>query len=310
MLSTRMKIIELARSIGPPVDFIAFERGIVLRPQRDNWVVHARSRAVPVEVSPDEIAQLCLPVLVRCRTEGAASAFDIMLSPDGGVARRVPAIENTPALMYDAFALQYLSGALVHHIAGMVGTYERVCDSFKELEVILGAKREGQQIFSNQPEPYYEFDALLGVVRRSYDACRYPLWKCFGPTKGHVPRSFERVLPLCDRLDPGTRNALEESWRAWGVTVTEYRDCVHHYVPVDFGVASLSMQQPVPGVWSALARIPDNPRARSKSQFVYCEGLDALSFGWRAATEASRVLGMVSAAVSGREDRQQISPGT
>jgi hypothetical protein len=79
--------------------------------------------------------------------------------------------------------------------------------------------------------------------------------------------------------------------------VTEYRDCIHHYMPVDFGNASILMQQPFPGVWAALACIPDNPRARSKSQFIYRKGLDALSFGWRAATEASRILRIVSAAV-------------
>jgi hypothetical protein len=293
-----MNILELARSIGCPVDFIAFEHGIVLRPQGDNWVVHSRSRAGPVEVLPLDVAQVCLPVLVRCRPRDASlTIFDVMVRPDGGFVPLVPVFGITPSLIYDATAVQYLSGALSYHIAAIVGIYESVCDSFKDFELIPGRKVGKHAIFGDQPEPYYEFDALLGVIRRSYDACRYLLWKCFGPPKGGIPRSFEKVLPFCERLDQETRKELDDSWRIWGVTVTEYRDCVHHYVPLDFGMASIAMEELFPGVWSALARIPDNPKARSKSQFTFKKGVDALSFGWRAASEARRVLRIVADAV-------------
>jgi hypothetical protein len=243
-----MNILELAGSIGWPVEFIAFERGIVLRPMGEAWVTHSASRGGPVEISVEDAARQWLPVLIRCRFENDSSPLDVMLRPDGGFARGVPSFITPPGLLYDAFALQYLSGALVHHVLGIVRAYEQVRDKFKRFDLIPGAERERRGLFSGQPEPYYEFDALLSVARRGYDACRYLMWKCFG-TKGRSrPRSFERVLPLCDRLDPDTRRDLEKSWRVWGAQLTEYRDCIHHYVPVDFGKTSIHMEEQLPGV--------------------------------------------------------------
>ena len=51
-------------------------------------------------------------------------------------------------------------------------------------------------------------------------------------------------------------SSLEDSWSIWGSRVTVYRDCIHHYVPVDFGMASIVMEEALPGVWTALAANP------------------------------------------------------
>jgi hypothetical protein len=91
----------------------------------------------------------------------------------------------------------------------------------------------------------------------------------------------------------------------WGTLVTKYRDCIHHYVPLDFGLASIDMQEHLPGVWAAWARVPDNPEARSKSRFRFTKDLDALTLGWNIAAEVSTVLRIVSAAV----ERQQVPKG-
>ena len=59
---------------------------------------------------------------------------------------------------------------------------------------------------------------------------------------------------------------------------------------VDFGLATLFMKQVIPRVWSASARIPDNPEARSKPAFRFMRHLDALSFAWEVAIEVHRVM--------------------
>ena len=123
--------------------------------------------------------------------------------------------------------------------------------------------------FSDQPEPYYEFDALLAAARRAYDSCRYLLWPSFGPGESSVSRSFEKALPLCTNLDPAVRDDLQRSWNTCGSSLTAYRDCIQHYIPVDFGLATVSLQQEFPGIWTAWARIPDNPGTRSKTNFTF-----------------------------------------
>jgi hypothetical protein len=203
--------------------------------------------------------------------------------------------------------VQYFAGALVHHVGGIVCAYERVRNAFKDVSTLSGATFDRRAMFGSRPEPYYEFDALLGVVRRAYDSSRYLLWKCFGPAQGTVPRSFERVLPHLERLDPEVKQRLDQSWSSWGTRVTAYRDCIHHYVPIDFGISSIFMEEHLVGVWGAMARIPDNPEARSKHRFKFIGGLDALTLGWMAASEATCVLRLVAATVEQRSN-QRLKP--
>jgi hypothetical protein len=141
------------------------------------------------------------------------------------------------------------------------------------------------------------------VVRRGYDACRYPLWKWFGPRKGKMPGYFYKVLPACDQLDAAIRTDLQQSWSEWGLRMTAYRNCIHHYVPVDFGISTIDMQETLPGVWAAQAKIPDNPEARSKANFTFRKELDALTFGWTITVELLRVLRIVLTAVEQQQKR-------
>jgi hypothetical protein len=66
-------------------------------------------------------------------------------------------------------------------------------------------------------------------------------------------------------------------------------------------MASIFMEEQLAGVWAALARIPDDPEVRSKANFTFAKGLDALTVGWLIAAEASRVLRVVSAAVERKQ---------
>ena len=82
-------------------------------------------------VSLDEIVGHYLPVLIRVCPKGRSSTFDVMLGPERRFVPHVP-MTMTAELMHDSFALHYLSGALVHHVAGLVRTYEIVRDAFTE----------------------------------------------------------------------------------------------------------------------------------------------------------------------------------
>jgi hypothetical protein len=64
-------------------------------------------------------------------------------------------------------------------------------------------------------------------------------------------------------------------------------------VPVDLPFATVTVQQKFPGIFTAWARIPDNPGAHSKTKFTFKKRLDALTYGWETANEVLRVLEVV-----------------
>lgn len=247
-------------------------------------------------MDPNDVATLLRPLLLSCRPTVDAPLLTLMLKV--GQSGCWPPSEQAPFVLlqrhlYHSHAIRYLSGALVYHLQLLHARYETIRDRFKDISMIPGAKGDQTAIFSDQPEPYYEFDALLAAARRAYDSCRYLLWPSFGSGKGTVPASFKKTLPLCTNLDPAVRDDLQRSWNTWGERLTNYRDCIQHYVPVDFGLSSVTLQQEFPAVWTALVRIPDNPGAKSKTMFTFDKGLDALSFGWQVANEVRRVLRVV-----------------
>ena len=159
--------------------------------------------------------------------------------------------------------------------------------------MIWGAKLDDGANFTGQREPYYEFDALLAAARRAYDSCRYVLWNRFGPSGANIKRSLKEALPFCTKLDPAVHGDLQHSWDTCGSLLTSYRDCIQHYVPIDPAFLSVTLQQELPGIWTAWARIPDNPDDRSKNRFTFKKQLDALTYGWETANEALRVLEVV-----------------
>jgi len=193
---------------------------------------------------------------------------------------------------FHAFDLEYLSAALVYHLEALARHYETIRDRFRE--IIPGASVSKEANYQNQPEPYFEFDAVITAARRAYNSCRYLLWQRWGPaTYFPLPNSFSRTVSLCESLDSNLRADLLASWDQCGIKLTAYRDCMQHYVPVDFGLATVSMKEVLPGIWSASARIPDNPEARSKKAFRFQGRLDALSFAWQVAVEVHRVIDLI-----------------
>jgi hypothetical protein len=270
---------------------IVFERGLTLWACDGKWCTHVGTKSGPIPVDALAVAQQFRPLVATYgRDERVATHF--VLDHDGRLAPRPDAMRLFDRLFLQAAPIDYLAGAIVHHVAQLADRYEAIRDSYKELTLIPGREASKVGYYSAHPEPYYEFDAVTAAIRRAYDACRYPLWSCFG-SGGTIPRSFSRTVPHCAGLSQPIREYLMGSWQKWGVAVTEYRDCIQHYVPVDFALAAIFMQEEFSGVWSALARIPENPNAKSKRDFIFTQGLDALSFASVAACEVLGVMRVV-----------------
>lgn len=149
--------------------------------------------------------------------------------------------------------------------------------------------------FGGQHEIYYEFEALVTAAKRAYDATRYVLWRQFGPLKGSVPSSFDRTIIKLPRLPAELRHRLEQSWENYGVHLSDYRNCIQHYVPLG-GPAPFTTIIRKNGLLMMIARIPDNPEARSDAKFTYVRGLDALDYGWKVANEVFDIAKAILAA--------------
>lgn len=206
---------------------------------------------------------------------------------------------HTFPAFYKSLNVTYLLEAVQYHCIRLCNHYSSICSAYSSIPIEAPA-RSDVAFFQGRPEPYFEFDALITAIRRTYDALRYLIWQFFGPTQGSLPISLYKTLPLCKSLPKPLADVLSNSWKAYGEQITDYRDCVQHYSPIDFGMSSVRMQKREPGVWTASVLIPDNPSAKSRSAFVYSEARDALMYGWKAADEILRVSVAVLNAIPGR----------
>lgn len=273
---------------------VIFDGGVALHRAKGGFHTHVNSKGGPVPVQPSQLVSAGLrPLLAIIRLPADVPAT-VLLDAAGRGVRRFSAMGLFERHGFHAFDLEYLSAALVYHLEALARHYETIRDRFREITLIPGASVSKEANYQNQPEPYFEFDAVITAARRAYNSCRYLLWQRWGPsTYFPLPNSFSRTVTLCERLDSNLRDDLTASWDHCGTKLTAYRDCMQHYVPVNFGLATVSMREVLPGVWSASARIPDNPEARSKTAFRFQCRLDALSFAWQVAVEVHRVIDLI-----------------
>jgi hypothetical protein len=204
-----------------------------------------------------------------------------------------------PAIMRHQHNLAYVVSAVVYHCKRLADVYSAITLDMVRISSIPGHTDSSFISFGYQLEPYVELDALLTAARRAYDASRYILWGVFGPNKGGLPSNFKKTLPECRKLTPELRETLEKSWQTYGERLTEYRDCIIHNSPIDFGLGTGSMQKLDGGVWSVLMRIPDNPEVKSQAAFTFAKGLDALTYGWELTNEIVRVTTAIMKAIPG-----------
>jgi len=287
-----------------------YERGIELRLDSGRWTISSAPSATRATFSSLQAAAAVSPLrpilvtdkrdcgenltlLLRC---DGVKYFDIHVSDL--VNRRL-----TAQLLYPVYHLAYLLGAISYHCQKLAEWYAQIAFRFCEIRQTPGLRDAGDVgIFSYQTEPYYEFDSLVGAARRSYDSARYVLWQRFGSRNSPTPGSLKRLLKGPSNIPEILHERLTTSWQNFGEMLTDYRDCIHHYVPVDFGMASAVMRRHPLGAWTTTIRIPDNPEVRSKKQFTFELGRDALTFAWELADE---VLAIATAVVDAAVPRQQ-----
>ncbi len=276
---------------------IVYEFGVEAISQPDGWVVTSAERGDRrVFAGPAALTNTLglLPCVITERFESSHER-SLLLRADSRTPFGLGVTELCtgsllPEAVYHAHHIAYLVGAVAYHYERLAELCASICRRFASFPE-PGPPMDCAS-FSHEPEPYYEFDAAITAARRAYDASRYLLWKCYGGD-GSVPSSFARTLVACTRLTGDLRSRLEESWSKFGQQLTDYRDCIQHYVPVDFGLADAWMEKVAGTFWSVRIRIPDNPQARSKEAFEYTQGRDALSYCRGMAAELLTVMAFV-----------------
>lgn len=284
-----------------------FEKGVQLRAEGDCWKVPIAPHLAFVSVATFEDVVAALfplrPIVVTTKRDDGVNLnwllridgrqdFDVCVS---GLMNRSPSAET----LYPVYHLEYLLRGISYHCQNLAELYVKIVERYHQITQIPGHSGKGG-LFQDQTEPYYEFDALIGAARRFYDSTRYLLWPRFGDERGTTPRSLSALLKSSSKIPETLRTRLSSSWEKFGMPLTDYRDCLHHYVPVDFGIASAVMRPHPLCVWTTTVRIPDNPQVKSKKKFTFSLDRDALTYAWELADEVLDVTMVVVEAVMPR----------
>lgn len=276
-----------------PVVRAVFERGLEAHVLEERWTLSGALsvRGNGFQDLPGLVATMS-PLRLVLVTDRRADGSDLtlLLRPTTGDYFGTCASDLTnrplaPEMVYPVHHLAYLLAAVSYHCQQLAEVYVDISTDYSRMTQLTGQRnRTDRSLFGGQAKPYFEFDALLSAARRSYDSLRYILWPKYG-RRGSMPRSIESLLAAQTGIPQGLHNRLAESWHKTGVLLTEYRDCIHHYVPVDFAFAAASMERSPLQLWTMMIRIPDNPDARSKARFTFATGRDALTYGWEVGEE-------------------------
>ena len=152
--------------------------------------------------------------------------------------------------------------------------------------------------FGFQFAPYFEFDALLSAARRAYDKAGNLAWAAFRGSGGGRPDNLAKLLKRCECIPKELADRLKQSWVKIGSRLKDFRDCTQHFASTDIGGCSIRMEKLDAGIWRAVAPIPDNPEAKSRSRFTYTCRLDALTYGWEVTNEVACLASALRSAIS------------
>lgn len=237
------------------------------------------------------------PVL---RAEEHPSGRELMdlFSADGKrVSDLYPHIENIPSnsLVTSFRSLRYILGAVSYHCERLAVLYADTWHSFHSIRPVLSEESNAINFaqYGFQEQCYYEFDALLTVIIRSYETMRFPLWNAFGAKNGLSgggPRkNFEETLKACKHLPLDLVDRLGFSWVNFGIKAKAYRDFINHYFPLDRGFSYAKLEKLDDAVWSVSMFVPDNPEDKSPRNFRFDSKTDALSYGWELTNEIVQI---------------------
>ncbi|WP_280392300.1 hypothetical protein [Nocardia brasiliensis] len=180
---------------------------------------------------------------------------------------------HTISDFYEEYDLRYALHSTLYHLNQLITLYTRGCQLFED--TYPDTKKAVQGNVSD-PRVFYEIDALLGAARRVYEVVRKVLWKHHGSGSSGRWRSIRTAVrsPL---LPADFAKTLGNSWDTYGETLADYRDCVAHYDPLTNGQTTCWMDR-FDERWGMTVKLPANPSAKSRLQFDFESGPDALQY--------------------------------
>lgn len=297
---------------------VVFEKGVTLECSETGnlFSLSVGNRQSSIRMTIGEFAEKysIRPLLITvCLTEGMTKKYLLSTNQEKGaieshlhqlifdrqakgiletmMSHSIFSLENSTlsdSLITSLYNVEYITGATIYHCKQLAEIYSYICHKFANLpEVVI--KDSNSMGFGNFREPLYEFDALITAARRTYDTTRYILWHVFGPGRGSIPNSFPRTLPHCNNMPSPLATRLEESWDKYGEKLTEYRDCIQHYAPLNLGISSNKMVRIEENLWSTSIFMPDNPEVKSTKKFRFSDEIDALTYGWVLTNEVTEI---------------------
>jgi hypothetical protein len=300
---------------------IVFEKGIELRCTREKqWAfqsVSEKNEFITSEENPEEIPHKLFhsvytkyhvrPILLT----SSYSSEHSMLLPSLPMRSLDVELSELDNKNLEDISFQHLSnliysmGAMLYHCKQLAEVYCEVCRSFISFPFGQLEKCD-KAIYSENPETYFEFDALVTDVIRLYEVLRYVIWIKFGTPKNHVPRSYKDMLKKIPSqkkdFPPLLFNRLKDNWSTIGDGAKKYRDCLQHNSPIIHGIPYVRMSRLDDKVWSASIWIPDNPEDKSQVKFIYDSKIDALTYGWELTSEMVKLVKMVVDEAPGTEN--------
>lgn len=261
---------------------IVFERGVTFVKDPEWRCVCADRPDLNVPMSAVTTTAGLSPVLVELEHPSPESLVLLLPNAEGRMLdievqmhELLPHHSSDGKQLSEFFSVVYTASAAVYHCKRMAEAYAQIVRRFADLPLTDSER----VIFSNHPEPFFEFDALIAAAIRTLDALRRPLWRLYG-NSGSLPASFRRTVDNCQSIPETLKNTIEDSWRHFFATAKEHRDCIQHYVAPGADRGFADMQRKDPGFWTMTAWLPDNPEARSPHAFTFDDRLDALTYAW------------------------------
>lgn len=273
---------------------VVFERGIDLLKEEDGEFRIQSSLARPVaELTEVARRYKVRPVVALQEIEGEEMS---LLLPTEGRLLDIRRSELSQQLRQKEIVLHglnvsYAVGAVCYHCKRLAETCSAICKGYLRILTIQGFTKEKRTTYANQPEPYFEFEALVGAAIRAFEYARPLLWVAFGPEEPGLstPRSFQKTIERCERLSRELRERLNQYFEG----LKKYRDCIQHNVPIGRWLPYAAMEELADGVWSCWLPIPDNPESKSAKRFEFASRRDALTFGWEVTTQLMALIEMV-----------------
>lgn len=212
-----------------------------------------------------------------------------------------------------ALKMNYVLGGTIYHLKRLAELYSEISQQYSDgvkIHNVGQASDKSEQFWAgNRGAPFYEVEAFITSVRRTYDSMRYVIWHGFGENKDSVPANYLTTIERHNKLPEPIKARLMGSWNRFGLKATAYRDCIQHYVPISNGWSMVRMDRLKGGVWLCSVLLPDNPEARSTTKFTYDLEIDALTYSWDLAHEMlSLVLELTMALPDTRPWLDRIQP--